>query len=124
MLFWTILKVGVKSLLANKLRSILAMLGIIIGVGAVIAMLAMGSGAQKQVMDRFTAMGTNLLTISPGQRGLRGVVSGTQQTLTLEDALAIAREVKDVTRVAPKCREACSSSTSTRTREPTSWAPP
>jgi ABC-type lipoprotein release transport system permease subunit len=57
MLFWIILKVGIKSLLANKLRSILAMLGIIIGVAAVIAMLAMGSGAQKQIMDRFTAMG-------------------------------------------------------------------
>jgi putative ABC transport system permease protein len=101
MLFWIILKVGIKSLLANKLRSILAMLGIIIGVAAVIAMLAMGSGAQKQIMDRFTAMGTNLLTISPGQRGSHGVVSGTQQNLTLEDAQAIANEVKDVTMVAP-----------------------
>ena len=51
MLFWTIIKVALKSLLANKLRTILAMLGIIIGVGAVISMLAMGAGAQKQVMD-------------------------------------------------------------------------
>jgi putative ABC transport system permease protein len=101
MLFLTILKVGIKSLLANKLRSILAMLGIIIGVAAVIAMLAMGSGAQKQIMDRFAALGTNLLTISPGQRGSHGVISGTQQNLTLADALAIAREVKDVTMVAP-----------------------
>jgi ABC-type antimicrobial peptide transport system permease subunit len=101
MLFWTIIKVGIKSLTANKMRSILAMLGIIIGVAAVIAMLALGSGAQKQVMDRFTAMGTNLLTISPGQRGSHGVVSGTQQNLTLEDALAMTREVKDVTMVAP-----------------------
>jgi putative ABC transport system permease protein len=101
MLFWIILKVGIKSLLANKLRSILAMLGIIIGVAAVIAMLAMGSGAQKQIMDQFTAMGTNLLTISPGQRGSHGVVSGTQQNLTLEQAQAIANEVKDVTMVAP-----------------------
>ena len=101
MLFWTILKVGIKSLLANKLRSILAMLGIIIGVAAVIAMLAMGSGAQKQIMDRFAALGTNLLIISPGQRGSHGVISGTQQNLTLADALAIAREVKDVTMVAP-----------------------
>lgn len=101
MLFWNTLKVGIKSLLANKLRSILAMLGIIIGVAAVIAMLAMGSGAQKQIMDRFTAMGTNLLTIRPGQRGSHGVVSGTQQNLTLEDALSIANEVKDITMVAP-----------------------
>lgn len=101
MLFWNTLKVGIKSLLANKLRSILAMLGIIIGVAAVIAMLAMGSGAQKQIMDRFAAMGTNLLTIRPGQRGSHGVVSGTQQNLTLEDALSIANEVKDITMVAP-----------------------
>ena len=101
MLFWIILKVGIKSLMANKLRSILAMLGIIIGVAAVIAMLAMGSGAQKQIMDQFTAMGTNLLTIRPGQRGSRGVISGTQQNLTLEHAQAIVNEVKDVTMVAP-----------------------
>src|SRR6185369_6194770 len=56
MIFWMILKVALKSLLANKLRSVLAMLGIIIGVGAVISMLAIGAGAQKSVMDRMTAM--------------------------------------------------------------------
>jgi putative ABC transport system permease protein len=99
--YWTIFKVGLKSLFANKLRSILAMLGIIIGVGAVIAMLAIGSGAQKQVMDRFSAMGTNLLIVMPGQRGSHGVISGVQQNLTLEDAQAIAREVEGVTAVAP-----------------------
>jgi len=101
MLFWTVFKVGIKSLLASKLRSILAMLGIIIGVGAVIAMLAIGSGAQKQVMDRFNAMGTNLLIVQPGQRGSHGVTSGLQQNLTLEDAQAIAREVPGVAMLAP-----------------------
>jgi putative ABC transport system permease protein len=101
MLYWTIFKVGIKSLLANKLRSILAMLGIIIGVGAVIAMLAIGSGAQKQVLERFAAMGTNLLIVSPAQRGSYGVMTGSQQNLTLEDAQAIAREVENVTLVAP-----------------------
>ena len=101
MLYWTIFKVGLKSLFANKLRSVLAMLGIIIGVGAVIAMLAIGSGAQKQILDRFSAMGTNLLIIMPGQRGSHGVVSGTQQNLKIDDALAIAREVPGVTLVAP-----------------------
>jgi putative ABC transport system permease protein len=101
MLFWTVFKVGVKSLLASKLRSILAMLGIIIGVGAVIAMLAIGSGAQKQVMDRFNAMGTNLLIVQPGQRGSHGVISGLQQNLTLEDAQVIAREVAGVALIAP-----------------------
>ncbi|HWR98097.1 MAG TPA: ABC transporter permease [Candidatus Methanoperedens sp.] len=101
MLYWTIFTVGIQSLLANKLRSILAMLGIIIGVGAVIAMLAIGSGAQKQVLDRFSAMGTNLLIVMPGQRGSHGVMSGSQQNLTLEDAQAITREAENVTLVAP-----------------------
>jgi putative ABC transport system permease protein len=89
MLFWMIVKVALKSLAANKLRSILAMLGIIIGVGAVISMLALGAGAQKSIMQRFTAMGTNLLVVRPGQRGTGGVMSGTQQNLTLDDAQAI-----------------------------------
>src|SRR5512145_2353513 len=77
------------------------MLGIIIGVGAVIAMLAIGSGAQKQVMDRFNAMGTNLLIVQPGQRGTHGVISGLQQNLTLEDAQALAREVAGIAMIAP-----------------------
>jgi putative ABC transport system permease protein len=101
MLFWTVFKVGIKSLLASKLRSILAMLGIIIGVGAVIAMLAIGSGAQKQVMDRFNAMGTNLLIVQPGQRGTGGVASGLQQNLTLEEAQTIARDVPGIALIAP-----------------------
>ena len=101
MLLWTIFKVGVKSLLANKLRSILAMLGIIIGVGAVIAMLAIGSGAQRQIMARFSALGANLLIVMPAQSGSHGVVTGTQQNLTLEDAEAIASEVRGLSYVAP-----------------------
>ncbi len=99
-MLWTVLRVGLRSLLGAKLRSILAMLGIIIGVGAVIAMLALGSGAQQQVLDRFSALGTNLLIVTPGQRGSHGVTSGLQE-LTLEDALAIAREVPGVEMVAP-----------------------
>ena len=101
MLFWTIVKVGLKSLLANTLRSILAMLGIIIGVAAVIAMLALTAGAKKQVMERISAMGTNLLVVRPGQSGFHGVASGTQQTLSLADAEAIVREVPGVRRLAP-----------------------
>ncbi|MCX6999118.1 MAG: ABC transporter permease, partial [Candidatus Sumerlaeota bacterium] len=100
MLFWTIIKVALKSLLANKLRTILAMLGIIIGVGAVISMLAMGAGAQKQVMERISAMGTNLLMIRPGQHGSHGVTSGSRQNLTVDDATAILK-VKGVFQIAP-----------------------
>lgn len=101
MLFLTILKVALKCLWANKLRSFLAMLGIIIGVGAVISMLAIGTGAKKQVMDRMTAMGTNLLVIRAGQRAVGGVISGQQQTLTLEDAESIINAFSDAQRVAP-----------------------
>jgi len=101
MLFWTIVKVGLKSLLANPLRSFLAMLGIIIGVAAVISMLAMGAGARNQIMQRLSAMGTNLLVVRPGQSGSHGVVSGTTQNLTLADAQALVKEVAGVRRVAP-----------------------
>jgi putative ABC transport system permease protein len=100
MLLWMIVKVALKSLSANKLRSMLAMLGIIIGVGAVIAMLAIGAGARSQVIARFTAMGTNLLVVRPGQRAYAGVMNGTQQNLTLEDAQALLK-LDGVSAVAP-----------------------
>ncbi len=92
MLFWITVKLSLRSLAANKLRSILAMLGIIIGVGAVIAMLAIGAGTQQEVLDQFSQMGTNLLVVRPGQRGTGGVMSGTQQNLTLSDAQALLAE--------------------------------
>lgn len=100
MLFWTIVKLCLRSLWANRLRSFLAMLGIIIGVGAVIAMLAIGNGARRQVLSRIAAMGTNLLVVTPSRSGSRGVMSGTSESLTLADAEAICR-VKGVRRVAP-----------------------
>ncbi len=100
MLIWITLKSALKSLIANKLRSILAMLGIIIGVGAVIAMLAIGNGAQKQVLGQITAMGTNLLVVRPGQRGTGGVISGTQQNLTVEDAQSL-RDIEGIEAVSP-----------------------
>jgi putative ABC transport system permease protein len=104
MLFWTIVKVALKSLMANKLRSFLAMLGIIIGVSAVISMLSLGAGAQHQVMDRFSEMGSNLLIAHPSRRRHRGVMAGEYQNLTLEDAQAILAEVDSVRQVAPVVR--------------------
>jgi putative ABC transport system permease protein len=101
MLFWTTIKASLKSLLASAMRSFLAMLGVIIGVAAVISMLALAAGAKKQIMDRVMAMGTNLLVVRPGQSGSHGVMSGTMQTLTLADAQAIVREVPGVRRIAP-----------------------
>jgi putative ABC transport system permease protein len=93
MLLWTIVLSALKSLWANKMRSFLAMLGIIIGVGAVIAMLAMGAGFQQFLTARFTSMGTNLLFIRPAQKstGVGGARVGQYQTLTVEDALAVVR---------------------------------
>jgi len=104
MLFWTIVKVALKSLFGNKLRSFLAMLGIIIGVAAVISMLSLGAGAQAQVMERINSWGVNLLTLRPGQRRSHGVRSGSYENLTLEDAQAILKEVKGVRQVAPVVR--------------------
>jgi putative ABC transport system permease protein len=78
--------VALGALRANKMRSFLTMLGIVIGVGAVIAMIAFGKGAQKQVSDRIAALGTTLLTINPGQQqGAGGVRQGGQAKMTLDD---------------------------------------
>ncbi|MGE0200766.1 MAG: ABC transporter permease [Candidatus Melainabacteria bacterium] len=101
MLLWTILRVALKSLMANKLRTLLSMLGIIIGVGAVISMLALGAGAQKQVLDSIQSMGTNLLVVRAGQAGLRGVSVGNQDNLTLLDAQALLKEMDNIDQMAP-----------------------
>ena len=66
MLIFEIFQVAMQAIRANKLRSFLTMLGIIIGVGAVITMVALGSGAQKAVQDNIQSLGTNLLTVMPG----------------------------------------------------------
>jgi putative ABC transport system permease protein len=101
MLIWTLIKIACKSLLANSLRSFLAMLGIIIGVGAVISMLALGSGAKAQVMGRVTAMGTNLLVVRPGGDNRSGVRSESNTTLKLTDAESILSDIPQVEAVAP-----------------------
>lgn len=101
MLFWVTIKLAFKSLFANKLRSFLAMLGIIIGVGAVISMLALGAGAKQNVMDRVTSMGTNLLYLRPGQSHNHGVSSGDSQNLTMEDAEAVLKNIKNIKAVSP-----------------------
>ena len=90
MLIGEIISVALGALRANKLRSLLTMLGIVIGVAAVIAMIALGNGAQKAVKDRISALGTTLLTVQPGQAfGMGGVRSGEQQKMTMDDAKAI-----------------------------------
>src|SRR5215510_12111020 len=82
----------------HKLRSALTMLGIIIGVAAVIAMVAVGGGAREQVVAQIRSLGANLLFITPGnvtQGGVR-LGSGAASTLTEDDAVAIGKEVAGV----------------------------
>ena len=94
--------VALRSLWANKMRSSLTMLGVIIGVGAVIVMLGIGEGAKRQVSERITSMGTNLLVVRPGL-GTRGHVrSASVETLVLKDAEAIRKEVPNIAAVAPE----------------------
>src|SRR2546430_15793798 len=92
MLLGEIVKVALEALRANKLRSLLTMLGIIIGVGAVITMVALGSGAQKSVQDRIQALGPTLLSLYPGQSFMRGVASDVRVSLTLDDDTPLAHK--------------------------------
>ncbi|HSG80630.1 MAG TPA: ABC transporter permease, partial [Gemmatimonadota bacterium] len=106
MLFGEILMVALSAIRANKLRSFLTMLGIVIGVGAVITMVALGSGAQKAVQDQIESLGTNLLSVYAGQSFHRGVASAERVSLTTEDAVAIARATRTLTAVIPEMRRA------------------
>ncbi len=99
---WMLLKIAVQSLRANKMRSLLTMLGIIIGVAAVIAMVSIGDGAQANVSRRIKSMGTNLLIVRPGQRRNRYVRSGSTTTLTVEDADAIRKTIPNIAAVSPE----------------------
>ncbi len=100
------LRIALKALTVNKMRSTLTMLGIIIGVGAVIAMVAVGSGAKQQIADQIASMGSNLLIVMSGSSTSGGLRfgSGTVPTLTVDDAKAIQNEIPDVRYVAPSQR--------------------
>ncbi len=103
MLFGEIFSVALGALRANKLRSMLTMLGIVIGVAAVIAMIALGRGAQLAVKDRISALGTTLLTVSPGQMFERGVSSGANRArLTMKDAVALEERGRNLAAVQPE----------------------
>jgi putative ABC transport system permease protein len=92
------LRIALRALMANKMRSTLTMLGIIIGVGAVIAMIAVGSGAKERIAEQIASMGSNLLMVMSGSStsgGFRGG-AGTVPTLTVDDAKAIQTEIPGV----------------------------
>ena len=92
-------RTALRALSVNKFRTALTLLGIVIGVGAVITMLAVGNGSKQKVLDRITAMGTNLLSIRPGAPGVRS--SGDVATMSLADAEAIL-ELPHVELVVPE----------------------
>src|SRR5882672_10398090 len=103
--FLMIIRIAFRALARNKMRAILTMLGIIIGVSAVIAMVSIGQGAQASVQAQIASFGTNLLFVSAGAQNVGGVRSGTgdsgTNTLTIEDLDAIKREVPSVAMVTP-----------------------
>ena len=97
------LGVALDALRANKLRASLTMLGIVIGVAAVIAMVALGRGAQESVNERIASLGTTLLTVTPGQRFARGVATAdTRAKLTLDDVTALDTSATNITAVEPE----------------------
>ncbi len=103
MSFWLVLSVAFDALACNKVRSFLTALGIIIGVGAVIAMVSLGQGAQARVEQEIASMGTNILMIRPGSLRSWGVHvgGGTQQSLSAADFEAIAAECPAVALASP-----------------------
>ena len=103
---WNIAKVGLQAIARNKMRSLLTMLGIIIGVGCVIAMLAVGTGASSSIQATINSLGTNFIMIFPGastQSGAR-IFTG-ESTITEDDVEAIREEAPSVAYVSPSVRE-------------------
>ncbi len=103
MLFTELLKIAWQSLIANKFRTILTMLGIIIGVSAVIAMVSVGMGVRKNVTDSISRLGSNMLVVMSGSSNRGGVRggAGSVTTLTYDDAMAIKDKIKNVAYVSP-----------------------
>ncbi|HEV8410751.1 MAG TPA: ABC transporter permease [Gemmatimonadaceae bacterium] len=102
MLLFEIARVAIDALRVNKLRSLLTMLGIIIGVGAVIAMIALGNGAQQSVQDRIASLGTTLLQVNPSRVVQAGIQTTSLRRLTPDDAKAIAAKEDHIAEVQPE----------------------
>ena len=100
---WESILIALESLRVNKMRSMLTMLGIIIGVGAVIAMVAIGLGVREKVKNSIASLGSNLLIVTPGGTAPSGVrlASGSGTRLTMDDVRAISREVEGAVYVIP-----------------------
>src|SRR5215472_8323352 len=107
MKLFNLIRIALKALQRNKLRAFLTMLGIIIGVGAVIAMVAIGQGSKKSIQDQLSSMGSNMITIRPNANVTAGggarldVSSANLQTLTLDDIKAIQNQAQYISQVSP-----------------------
>ena len=99
----TLLKVASQSILKNKMRTLLTMLGIVIGIGSVIVMVAVGSGAQQQIEKQISSLGTNMIVVTPGAAQVGGASggAGTMNRLTVEDADKLKREGTTLAAVSP-----------------------
>jgi len=95
-------RVALQSIRDHKMRAGLTMLGIIIGVGAVIAVVALGSGAQKAIEDRIAALGANVLSVYPGQSFFGGRASDQRVSLTTDDAAALRKDAASLQYVVPE----------------------
>nr|WP_319510046.1 ABC transporter permease [uncultured Draconibacterium sp.] len=97
-------KIATTALKRNKFRAILTMLGIIIGVGSVIAMLSIGESSKQSIREEMSDMGTNMIFVMPGQQRRGGVMMGNSNTksLTLKDIEALRKEAKNITEVSPQ----------------------
>jgi putative ABC transport system permease protein len=104
MLLGEIFRVALEAVRSNKLRSFLTALGIIIGIAAVIAMVALGEGAQRMVQERLQGLGTNVLTVRPGQEMFGGVDRGDAR-LTPDDAQALMENPRSILRVSPQMQQ-------------------
>ena len=102
MLFDEIFRVALGAIRTNKLRSFLTALGIVIGVAAVITMVALGTGAQKAVQEQIQALGTDLLSVYPGQSFMHGVASGSRVSLTTDDADSLRAYARGLKAVVPE----------------------
>ena len=102
MLIGEIIAVALSAIRANKLRSFLTSLGIIIGVSAVIAMVALGTGAQKAVEDQIQNLGADIVSVYSGQSFSRGVASSDRVALTTDDADALMLQPRYIKEVVPE----------------------
>ena len=105
MLLGETVAVALQSIRANVLRSVLTMLGIIIGVGAVITMVALGSGAQKAVEDRIAALGANVFTVMAGQASQGGIRTTDRTILSTDDYEALLRDAPLLKAVVPEMQQ-------------------